>query len=105
MTISGKRFNWLSKLSFISPPGVDRIFLESPGCNQILDMECINFDAVFAKPNFSLRIPSAFYNGFILMKETVCSNCFPQSGMGTVTSLDFSLPDPESESGKIDWPE
>ena len=24
--------------------------------------------------------------------------------MGTVTSLDFSLPDAESESGKIDWP-
>ena len=25
--------------------------------------------------------------------------------MGVVTSLDFSLPDPESESGKINWPE
>jgi len=25
--------------------------------------------------------------------------------MGVVTSLDFSLPDPGSESGKVDWPE
>ena len=25
--------------------------------------------------------------------------------MGVVTSLDFSLPDPDSESGKVNWPE
>jgi len=29
-----------------APPGVDRIFLESPGCNQIFDKSFINFNAI-----------------------------------------------------------
>ncbi len=89
----------------ISPPGVDRIFLESPGCNTILDRENIDFDAVFQSRIFHFGYPPLlrrFYRDggrrlldlFTEVRET-----------GAVTSLDFSLPDPESESGKTDWPE
>ena len=89
----------------IAPPGIDRIFLESPGCNQIFDTSFINFDAISQSRLFHFGYPpllKQFYqdNGSQLV------DLFSKiQKMGVVTSLDFSLPDTESESGKIDWPE
>jgi len=89
----------------IAPQGIDRIFLESPGCNQIFDAGYINFDAVSQSRLFHFGYPpllKQFYqnNGVQLV------NLFSEiQKMGVVTSLDFSLPDPESESGRLYWPE
>ena len=89
----------------IAPPGIDRIFLESPGCNQIFDTSFINFDAISQSRMFHFGYPpllKQFYqnNGSQLV------DLFSEiQKMGVVTSLDFSLPDPESESGRINWPE
>jgi len=87
----------------IAPPGIDRIFLESPGCNQIFGISFINFDAVSGSRLFHFGYPpllKQFYenNGSQLVE------LFSEiQRMGVVTSLDLSLPDPESESGGIDW--
>ena len=89
----------------ISPPGVDRIFLESPGCNQILDMECINFDTVSQSRIFHFGYPPLLQRFYLDEGNRLFELFSAVRGMGTVTSLDFSLPDPESESGKIDWPD
>ena len=89
----------------IAPPGIDRIFLESPGCNQIFDASFIDLDAVSESRIFHFGYPpllKQFYqnNGSQLV------DLFSEiQKMGVVTSLDFSLPDPESESGRLNWPE
>jgi len=87
----------------IAPPGIDRIFLESPGCNQIFDMQFINFDAIAQSRLFHFGYPpllKQFYSSGGKQLSSMLNNV---QQMGVITSLDFSLPDPESESGKINW--
>jgi len=89
----------------IAPPGIDRIFLESPGCNHLFDSDFINFDAVSQSRMFHFGYPPLLKQ-FYLDNGSQIEDVFSRiQGMGVVTSLDFSLPDPESESGKINWPD
>jgi sugar/nucleoside kinase (ribokinase family) len=89
----------------IAPPGIDRIFLESPGCNQLFDSDFINFDAVSQSRMFHFGYPPLLKQ-FYLNNGSHMEDVFSKiQSMGVVTSLDFSLPDPESESGKINWTE
>lgn len=89
----------------IAPPGVDRIFLESPGCSKIFDDSFINYDAISQSRIFHFGYPpllEQFYRNEGSQLRTLFSNI---QKMGVVTSLDFSLPDQETESGKVNWPE
>ena len=87
----------------IAPPGIDRIFLESPGCNQIFSTEHINYDTVADARLFHLGYPPLLRQ-FYLGEGTQLMEMYKKiHEMNVVTSLDFSLPDPESESGKVDW--
>ncbi|MCE5345339.1 MAG: carbohydrate kinase family protein [Bacteroidales bacterium] len=89
----------------IAPPGVDRIFLESPGCNQIFDSSYINFDVIAQSRLFHFGYPPLLKQ-FFLNGGSQLSQMFSKvQQMNVLTSLDFSLPDPESESGKVNWPE
>jgi sugar/nucleoside kinase (ribokinase family) len=87
----------------IAPPGIDRIFLESPGCNQIFDIGFIKFDMIAQSRLFHFGYPpllKQFYGN----AGSQLSEMFNRvQQIGVITSLDFSLPDPESESGKINW--
>jgi sugar/nucleoside kinase (ribokinase family) len=89
----------------LAPPGVDRIFLESPGCNQIFDTSFINFDAISQSKVFHFGYPPLLKQFFLNNGSQLVEMFSEIQRMGVVTSLDFSLPDPESESGKISWPE
>ena len=88
----------------ISPPGIDRIFLESPGCNQIFCIGDINFEAVAEARLFHFGYPPLLRQFLINQGEELTAMYSKIDRMGIVTSLDFSLPDPASESGKADWP-
>jgi len=88
----------------IAPPGIDRIFLESPGCNQLFDTGFINFDAISQSRLFHFGYPPLLKQFYINNGSQMVDMFSKIQRMGVVTSLDFSLPDPESESGKIDWP-
>jgi sugar/nucleoside kinase (ribokinase family) len=88
----------------LAPPGVDRIFLESPGCNRIFDAGYINFEAVAASRLFHFGYPPLLRQFYINEGQQLSMLFSKVDEMGVLTSLDFSLPDPDSESGKIDWP-
>lgn len=89
----------------IAPPGVDRIFLESPGCNQIFGLEHIDFETIKKSRLFHFGYPPLLRQ-FWLNNGLQLTQLFSEvQKMGVVTSLDFSLPDPEGESGKVNWPE
>jgi sugar/nucleoside kinase (ribokinase family) len=88
----------------IAPPGVDRIFLESPGCNQIFGLEHIDFETIKKSRLFHFGYPPLLEQFFSDNGRQLIQMYSEVQQMGVVTSLDFSLPDPESESGKINWP-
>lgn len=89
----------------IAPPGIDRIFLESPGCNQIFDASFINFDAISQSRLFHFGYPPLLKQFYQNNGSQLVDLFYKIKEMGVVTSLDFSLPDPESESGSINWKE
>ncbi len=89
----------------IAPPGVDRIFLESPGCSRVFDISHIDFGAIAKSRLFHFGYPPLLKHFYVNEGEQLLDMLCRIQGMNVVTSLDFSLPDPESESGKIDWPD
>ncbi|MBL7735407.1 MAG: carbohydrate kinase family protein [Chitinophagaceae bacterium] len=87
----------------IAPPAVDRIFLESPGCSELFDLCHIDYDAVSDSRIFHFGYPPLLQKFYRQKGKQLVSLFKKVSEMGTVTSLDFSLPDTESESGKVNW--
>lgn len=88
----------------IAPMGIDRIFLESPGCNQSFNIKHINFEMVSKTRLFHFGYPPLLKQFFLNDGQQLVQMYSKVQRAGAVTSLDFSLPDQESESGKIDWP-
>jgi sugar/nucleoside kinase (ribokinase family) len=87
----------------ISPPGLDRFFLHYTGANDTFGAGDVRYDVVAQARLFHFGYPPIMRlmyqeNGrhlvelFRRAKET-----------GATTSLDMSLPDPTSESGRADW--
>ena len=89
----------------LAPPGIDRIFLESPGCNKIFDADFINFDVISQSRLFHFGYPPLLKRFYENNGNRLVEMFTRVQSLGVATSLDFSLPDPESESGKIYWPE
>lgn len=87
----------------IAPQGIDRIFLESPGCNQVFGLEYIDFDSVTQSRLFHFGYPPLLRQFYLDEGRQLIEMYQKVHEMGVLTSLDFSLPDPESESGKVDW--
>jgi len=87
----------------IAPPGVDRIFLESPGCSKIFDTGFIDFKAVSQSRIFHFGYPPLLRKFYLNEGEQLLALFSKVQEMGVATSLDFSLPDTQSESGKQDW--
>ena len=87
----------------LAPPGIDRIFLHDPGAND--SFNCTDLDEEV------IRRSKVFHFGYPPLMKT----CFEKNGeelknimqlaksAGAITSLDMSLPDPDSFAGKIDW--
>ena len=87
----------------LAPPGVDRIFLESPGCSKIFDLGFIDFESVSQSRLFHFGYPPLLRQFYLKNGEQLVTLFSQIKKMGVVTSLDFSLPDTQSESGKQDW--
>jgi sugar/nucleoside kinase (ribokinase family) len=87
----------------LSPPGVDRIFLHCPGANDTL------VDADVA--DSSLEGAAIFHFGYPPLMQKFWSDGGKRLARllrrarqhGALTSLDMSLPDPASPSGRVDW--
>jgi len=87
----------------MAPPGMDRIFLEDPGCNAYFSTREIQWDTVARSRLFHYGYPP-------LMKRMWCNEGQELRAMfervrklGVATSLDMALPDSDSPAGKADW--
>lgn len=87
----------------LAPPGIDRIFLESPGCNKIFGIRFIDFEAASQSRLFHFGYPPLLRQFYLHNGDELQSMFSGIQQMGVVTSMDFSLPDRQSESGKQNW--
>jgi sugar/nucleoside kinase (ribokinase family) len=87
----------------IAPNGVDRIFLESPGCNQLFDNSFVNFEAISQSKIFHFGYPPLLKQFYLQDGNQLLDMLSYIKEMGVITSMDFSLPDKDSESGNINW--
>ncbi len=87
----------------IAPPGIDRIFLHNPGANDTFSYNDINFDLVGKAKLFHLGYPPLMRCLYENHGDQLAKIYRRAKELGTITSLDVSLPDPNSSSGRIDW--
>ncbi|MGD8292766.1 MAG: PfkB family carbohydrate kinase [Desulfobacterales bacterium] len=87
----------------IAPVGIDRIFLHCPGANDEFTHQDVDYDLVGRARLFHLGYPTLMKRLFqndgreaVLLLETAKQT-------GVTTSMDISLPDPNSAAGKADW--
>jgi len=87
----------------IAPPGMDRIFLEDPGCNHILCADDIDYELVSKSRLFHFGYPPLmerfWSNGGAELKKMLRK----ARAKGAVVSLDMTLPDVNAPAGKADW--
>ncbi|MFA6567396.1 MAG: PfkB family carbohydrate kinase [Victivallales bacterium] len=87
----------------VAPPGIDRFFLEDPGCNRIFTADDIDYELVGQSRLFHFGYPplmeALWSNGGLKLKELLER----AHGHGAVVSLDMTLPDPDAPAGKADW--
>ncbi len=87
----------------IAIPGIDRIFLHNPGTNDTFTSQDIDYKALAGCDMFHFGYPSLmkqmYSNGGRELTEIFrrVKHC------GVATSLDMTLPDPQSDSGRVDW--
>ncbi|UCD29752.1 MAG: carbohydrate kinase family protein [Planctomycetota bacterium] len=87
----------------IAPPGIDRIFLHHPGTNNTFISNDVNYDLVAKARNFHLGYPPLMKGLFSDEGKELVATFRKAKETGATTSLDMSLPDPNSESGKAPW--
>ncbi|MFA6472197.1 MAG: carbohydrate kinase family protein [Candidatus Latescibacterota bacterium] len=87
----------------LSPPGIDRIFLESSGCSRYFSSSDINYKAVAESRIFHFGYPPLMKKFYDNNGEELVKMFSRVKALDVITSLDMTLPDPESESGKVDW--
>ena len=87
----------------IVPPGYDRIFLHHTGANDTFCADDIDYEQVKNAKLFHFGYPPLMKKMFSNDGEELIKIFKRVKELGVTTSLDMSLPDANSESGKADW--
>jgi sugar/nucleoside kinase (ribokinase family) len=87
----------------ISPPGFDRMFIHNPGTSNTFGYSDIDFNLVNQTKLFHLGYPQSMQKLYINDGSELVKIFKRVKRLGVTTSLDMSLADLQSESGKADW--
>jgi len=87
----------------IAPRGIDRIFLHDPGANNTFSSDDIDYEAVAHARLFHFGYPPLMRSLYQNNGRELVKIFRRAKDLGVTTSLDCTLPDPSSESGKLDW--
>lgn len=84
-------------------PGIDRIILHNPGCNDEFRAEQIDWSIVETARHFHLGYPPIMRSLYLNDGDEAAKILEQVKQLGVSSSLDMALPDPNSEAGQIDW--
>jgi len=87
----------------INPPGIDRAFLHCPGANDTFGADDIPFSELGAARLFHFGYPPLMRRMFQNDGRELETVLRRVKERGLTTSLDMSMPDSRSESGRVDW--
>ena len=87
----------------ISPPGVDRTFLHSPGANDTFRAADVDVRRVAGARLFHFGYPPLMREMYQHDGADLARLMRRVKDAGLTTSLDMAYPDPETEAGRADW--
>ncbi len=87
----------------LAPPGIDRMFLHCPGTNNTFGADDVAYDLVAQAGVFHLGYPPLMQSLYENEGRALAEVFRRAKDAGATTSLDMSLPDPASASGKAPW--
>lgn len=87
----------------INPPGVDRIFLHSPGANHAFSADDIDYHLVGQAALFHFGYPPVMRRMYENNGRGLVEVFRRAKQTGVTTSLDMCYPDPISEGGRSNW--
>jgi len=87
----------------LSPPNADRMFIHAPGCNATFGAKDVRYDALDAVRLFHFGYPPLMERMYADNGVELATMFKRVKAMGLTTSLDLSMPDPNSAAGRADW--
>ena len=87
----------------LAMPGIDRIFLHHTGTNDTFGADDIDYDALAQCRLFHFGYPPLMKRMYADGGRELIEIFKRARAKNVITSLDMTLPDPSSESGKVDW--
>jgi len=87
----------------LNPPGVDRMFLHCPGANDVFTADDVDTSLIQEARYFHFGYPPIMRRMYLDDGAELATLLRRIKKSGLTTSLDMTLPDPEAESGRIDW--
>jgi sugar/nucleoside kinase (ribokinase family) len=87
----------------LSPPRTDRLFLHCPGPNNTFGADDIDFEMVAEVDLFHFGYPTIMQRMVQNDGAELVELLKRAKATGVTTSLDLTLPDPNSPSGRSDW--
>lgn len=88
----------------ITPPGVDRMFWHCPGANHTFCSADVTDEQLRDGDLFHFGYPPLMRRMYAAEGAELVTLFKRAKAAGLTTSLDMTLPDPDSESGRLDWP-
>lgn len=87
----------------INPPGLDRIFLHSPGANDTFRADDVRYEQVAQASLFHFGYPPIMKLMYQDKGKELAETFRRARETGVTTSLDMALPHPTSAAGQADW--
>jgi sugar/nucleoside kinase (ribokinase family) len=89
----------------LAPPGRDRVFLEYPGCNMLYQASDLPTDLLAQSRLLHFGYPPLMAALLADQGDELVTLLQQATTRGVITSLDMTLPDPQSPAGQVDWPQ
>ena len=87
----------------VNPPGVDRLFLHSPGANHSFSADDIDYDLISQATLFHFGYPPVMRRMYTNGGQELVELFQRVKNTGVTTSLDMCYVDPAAEAGKANW--
>lgn len=87
----------------LSPPNADRMLIHAPGCNATFGADDVRYEALNTAQLFHFGYPPLMARMYAEDGAELATIFQRIKALGLTTSLDLSMPDPNSAAGRANW--